>query len=160
VTPTVPAIYSPRFPSASISLWGRLLALSIGALALATLITAAMLPPSKDGVGTHQSMGLQSCQFLQRTGLPCPSCGMTTSFAWFTRGNLFASLYVQPMGTVLAIATAMAVWVGFYIGLTGRAVQRVFRDTRGMPWVIGLMCFTIVAWAWKIWIHLHGIDGW
>src|SRR5213595_2275277 len=110
----VPIIYSPRLGPAKVSIWGRLLAISIGLGCLAVLVTAAILEPNHSGVGTHEHLGLASCQFLDRTGLPCPSCGMTTSFAWFVRGNIAASLYVQPMGAVLALLAACSVWVGLY----------------------------------------------
>ena len=157
----VPLIYSPRFPSPGISIWGRLLALSIGLLSLSVLITAAKLQPAKEGTGTHTEMGMAQCQWMARTGIPCPSCGMTTSFSWFVRGNIVASFYVQPMGMLLALATAMTVWVGLYIGITGRAVHRALRGhAPGMSWVIGLMVLWVLAWGWKIWIHVRGIDGW
>ena len=83
---------------------------------LAILLLAAYLRPSPSGMGTHQQgLGLPACNFLRTTGLPCPSCGMTTSFAWFAKGNLLASAYVQPMGTILALLAAACVWGGFYI---------------------------------------------
>jgi hypothetical protein len=121
---------------------------------------AARLTPNPAGVGTHREMGLDACAFLQRTGLPCPACGMTTSFSWFVRGNFLASFYVQPMGAVLAICCGMTVWGGAYIAVTGRAVHRLLASLGPQYHVIPLLSFGVLAWGWKIFIHLHGIDGW
>src|SRR5438552_8317037 len=104
---------------------------------LAVLIMAVRLPPNPDGVGTHQAMGFQKCEFMYRTGLPCPSCGMTTSFAWFVCGNWIASFYVQPMGFVLALLTGAVFWasltsrspLGRFIGCSD-SCRRLFLSSR------------------------------
>ena len=135
-------------------------ALLVAAAMFGVLAIAVSLKPSRSGVGTHQGLGFQGCDFLTRTGLPCPSCGMTTSFAWFVRGNWIASFYVQPMGFVLAIMTGTVFWAALYIALTGRPIQRLLRQLNGAWLIAALMGFGIAAWGWKIFIHLRGIDGW
>jgi len=139
---------------------GRIFALALAGACLAVLLTAARLEPSSKGTGTHLQLGLQSCAFKTRTGLPCPSCGMTTSFAFFAHGNLAASFYVQPMGTVLAILAAATVWVGFYIAFTGRPVHRLLRFFPSSRWLMPMLIFALAAWGWKIVITLSGLDGW
>jgi hypothetical protein len=136
------------------------LAGGVAVACLALLLVAARLTPSPEGIGTHRHLGLQECGFLQRTGLPCPSCGMTTSFAWFVRGNVLASLYVQPMGMVLAAICGMCVWAGAYIAWTGRPIHRMLAMLPPKYHVIPLLALAVAAWGWKIFIHLHGIDGW
>jgi hypothetical protein len=105
-------------------------------------------------------MGLEPCQFEFRTGVPCITCGMTTSFAHFARGQLLASFYVQPMGMVLALTTAVIFWTALYIALTGRPVHRITRFIPMKAWLLPLFTLTILAWMWKIWIHLTNRDGW
>jgi hypothetical protein len=151
--PNTPPIYVRDHPAEPVGMPYRALALAIAAGCLAVLAVAATLTPSPAGVGTHRGAGMAACGFLNRTGIPCASCGMTTSFAWFVRGNLPASLYVQPMGTILAFGTAIAFW-------TGRPILRLFRPLPAARIVIGLVAFGIAAWGWKIFIHLRGIDGW
>ena len=124
------------------------------------LVVAALLPPNRSGTGSHTGLGLQRCQFLERTGVPCLSCGYTTSFTWFARGNVAASVYVQPMVAVGAALTASDVWVGLYIAITGRPVHRLLRLVPARRWLLPLLLLFVAAWAWKIFIHLNGLDGW
>jgi hypothetical protein len=51
---------------------------------------------------THRQLGLPECTFYRMTHLPCPSCGMTTSFALLVRGDVGASLRANAVGTLLA----------------------------------------------------------
>ena len=143
-----------------LAMGGRLLSAAIAAACLAVLITAAVLAPSPSGVGTHTALGLQPCQFLARTGLPCPGCGMTTSFSWFARGNIEASLYVQPMGMVLAILCAATFWAAAYVAVSARPVHRLAQRIPPRYYLWYLPSLAIVAWAWKIWIRVHHVDGW
>jgi hypothetical protein len=157
---TTPAIYSGPSPAQPLSAGARAVALLISGACLAVLLVAAKLNPNPAGESTHTQLGMNGCQFLAQTGLPCPSCGMTTSFAWFVRGNLLASLYVQPMGMVLAMLTALTFWTALYTGLTGKPLARLMRTIPPRYYVVPLLTWALAAWGWKIFIHLHGIDGW
>jgi hypothetical protein len=143
-----------------LSIGGRILAGSIALACLSVLIAAVKLNPSATGVATHTAMGFDECQFLKRTGLPCPSCGMTTSFAWYARGNALASLYVQPMAFLLALLFTAAVWAGAYIALTGKPAHRLLRLIPSRYYLLPIMLFAALAWGWKMFIHVRGIDGW
>ena len=162
--PSLPIIYTGAGNAASsaqrLGAAPRALAALVAMGCLSVLVLASRLPPSPTGVGSHRALGLESCQFLESTGVPCMSCGMTTSFSWFARGNLLASLYVQPMGAVLAAMTACCVWAGLYVAFTGRPVYRLLRLAPGRYYLIPLLMFAVLAWGWKIFIHLNGIDGW
>jgi hypothetical protein len=85
---------------------------------------------------------------------------MTTSFAHFVRGQILASLWVQPIATVLALMTTMAFWSGLYIATTGRPAHRLLNLIPARYYLWPLLIFGVVAWAWKIWIHVTGRDGW
>jgi hypothetical protein len=160
---TAPDVYVGRYarqPTGGLTSGGRALALVLCGISLSLLVMAAGLSPAAGGFGTHRQLGLQECGFLVRTGLPCPACGMTTSFAWFARGNLLASFYVQPMGCVLALICSMCVWAGGYVAITGKPLQRVVSVIPEKLYLIPLFTLATAAWAWKMYIHLHGIDGW
>jgi hypothetical protein len=161
VDDAVPIIYArTAMPATALTFGGRIAALLIALGCLTPLLIAAALRPSPDGYGSHTAMGLPPCRFMQLYGLPCPSCGMTTSWTWFARGNLEASFYVQPMGTVLAILAACVFWAGLYIAITGRPVYRLLRVLSSRYYFVPLLSFAILAWGWKIFIHLTGRDGW
>jgi Protein of unknown function (DUF2752) len=51
---------------------------------------------------THLQLGLPPCTFRILTGVPCPSCGMTTSFALLVRGDVANSMRANAVGTLLA----------------------------------------------------------
>ena len=87
--------------------WLRWLLVSV-ALGLCTVFGIAIWlnPYTQDGEArvweTHRQLGLPECTFKELTGRPCPSCGMTTSFALFIRGDLLNSLRANFAGTILA----------------------------------------------------------
>jgi hypothetical protein len=162
VDDSVPIIYTRTSPLHEPRLrpLGRGVAMVVAMACLSILVLAAKLPPSPSGVGSHRALGLQSCNFLETTGLPCPSCGMTTSFSWFVRGNLLASFYVQPMGAAVAAITACCVWGGLYVAATGRPAYRLLRLVPARYYLLPLLTLGVLAWAWKVAIHVNGLDGW
>ena len=156
----VPLIYSPRVQPIRIGWLGRAIAAGVGLVCLAPLVTAALLTPNPSGLGTHEALGFAPCSFLQSTGLPCPTCGMTTSWAWLARGNVAASLWVQPMGTVLALLDIVIFWSAGYIAVSGRPAQHLLRYLPAGYILKLLLILALAAWAWKIFIYLHHLDGW
>lgn len=96
------------------------------ALAAATpLVLASGLTPAEAGVGTHRGLGLPACGWQASMGLPCPSCGMTTSFAHAVRGDVLKAAMVQPAGLLACVLTAGVVLGGLYAAITGAPLQRV-----------------------------------
>jgi hypothetical protein len=73
----------------------RGMALAILLCGLVLLGTAASLEPDPRGFGTHEQLGLPPCGFEDRTGIPCPTCGVTTSFAHFARGQVLEAFRVH-----------------------------------------------------------------
>jgi hypothetical protein len=66
---------------------------------------ARSLEPDPRGFGTHEQLGMRSCMFLAATGRLCPTCGMTTAYAWLVRGHLDRSWNSNPAGCLLALST-------------------------------------------------------
>lgn len=156
----IPTIYTGRYRSGALPWSGRLIAAGVAGACLAVLVVAALLEPSRAGSGTHTGLGLNRCDFLARVDLPCPSCGMTTSFSWFVRGNVLASLYVQPMGAVLAMTCAITFWSALYIAISGRPAYRLLQRIPPKYYLVPLFTLAVLGWVWKIVLHAKGIDGW
>ena len=55
-------------------------------------------------IGTHMRLGMPPCEFYVIFGKPCPSCGLTTSFALLLHGDIGNSLRANAVGTVMAMA--------------------------------------------------------
>ena len=157
---TVPIIYAPPVRPIRLSAYERLIAFAVAAACIGLTATALRLHPSPDGTGTHQGLGFLPCTMLLTTGIPCPSCGMTTSFAWFCRGNLAASFWVQPAGFVLAWLTGILLVYSLYEAITARPIHRLLRLVPIRVLVAVAMGVLAFGWGWKIIIHLWGIDGW
>lgn len=66
--------------------------------ACSVLGIAAWLKPAASGYGTHTQLGLPPCNFLRLTHLPCPSCGLTTCFAWAIRFHFREAFLANPFG--------------------------------------------------------------
>jgi hypothetical protein len=155
----VPVIYASADRRTHCSPIARLLAIGVAAGCLLVLIIAARLTPNRSGVGTHTLLGMEQCQFLALTGIPCPGCGMTTAFSLFVRGRVTTSFYVQPMGALLAFLAGCCVWGGLYCGITGRAVYRVLQAVPSRYYLTPILSWAVAAWVWKIVSMKLGIGG-
>ncbi|MFG0275039.1 MAG: DUF2752 domain-containing protein [Phycisphaerales bacterium] len=153
-----PAAAAPRRPSSpALAVTARLNRTDRTLAALLTLgsgmvlAIAAWLQPATDGLGTHTQLGLASCQWISDLDTPCPTCGMTTSFAFAAQGDLTGAFLVQPFGAVLALTAAVVFWLGLHASLTGSragaALSRVVLRPRVL-WPAGVAF--LGAWAYKV----------
>lgn len=109
----------------------------------------AWLEPATPGHGTHTQLGLPPCGWATVLGFPCPTCGMTTSFAHAADGNLAASFSAQPAGCLMAVATAIGFWCTLHVAVTGSRLggpAAALLRPRSM-WVVAGLC--LAAWAYK-----------
>jgi hypothetical protein len=97
-----------RQPVPRIERWVRmvLVLITVGLVGVFTL-AVCLNPYDRDGtprrMGTHMEMGLPQCTFYEWTGKPCPSCGLTTSFALLMHGDVVNSLKANAVGTLFAV---------------------------------------------------------
>jgi hypothetical protein len=96
---------------------------------------------------THRQLGLPPCTFRVVTGMPCPSCGMTTSFALLVRGDIVNSLRANSVGTLLALFwLALIPWA---LISAARAQAMLIRSIeRALTWtVLIFLVLLLVRWA-------------
>lgn len=154
---TVTSSTAPAAPSTtSHRAYPRPIALLLLAPCLIVLLLAASLEPSPAGMGTHQQMGLPPCGFLAATGMPCATCGMTTSFSHVAHGQFIAAFATQPAGAVLALLTAMAAVTFAWAAATGASL-RPLGDALARPRSALLLVALILAgWIYTLtaaWLH-------
>jgi len=148
--PSAPVPASPLLP------WFvRLLIATGGAGAIVLLCTAAWLRPNVEEVakgefrklGTHQGLGLPPCSFRTSFGFPCPSCGMTTSWAHTMRGQLFQAMEANIGGTLLAIASLVYGPYMLLSGIRGRWVFARFNEVYAAVIAVTILAITLVSWC-------------
>ncbi len=120
------------------------------ALAAASLGTARILQPSPRGVGTHLQLGLPPCPLFHLTGIPCPTCGLTTSFAYAARLDLYAAFTTQPFGLVAFILTILSIPLSLYLIHSGVSWSRLL-GSRLIHFALYLFtALGLISWVYKI----------
>lgn len=119
-------------------------------LCLGLLSVAAWLSPSGDGHGTHEQLGLAPCTWVALFDKPCPTCGMTTSFAHTADASFLTAATTQPLGMLLAIGAAAMFWTTAHTAATGsRASHAALGLVNGRSLVV-MLILGLGAWAYKL----------
>ncbi|MCK6502347.1 DUF2752 domain-containing protein [Myxococcota bacterium] len=144
------------------TLQDRLVGASLALPSGTVLAVARWLSPDPSGMGTHRQLGLGGCAMLTGTGVPCPMCGMTTTFSHMAHLQPVQALFNQPFGVALFLATALAFALG-----TSDLVQPRGRWRQAWTWVDqregwiagGLMLGLILGWAYKVGTATHFLSA-
>lgn len=72
----------------------------LGVFGLLAVLLARFFPFERLPIGL--------CSFKSMTGIPCPTCGMTTCFIQLTHGQFAAALRSSPLGVVVFGLAVMA----------------------------------------------------
>ncbi len=140
-----------RLPEAALTGQSRRWAALLGLGLLAPLVVACLLDPDPRGRGTHEQLGFPPCSFVFLFGVPCPTCGMTTSWAHLVRGHVLDALRANAGGTLLAaLDLAASAWL-----LASAARRRWLVRPPGAlagAAIAGVVLFvTLVDWALRLW---------
>ena len=124
----------------------RVIALLAGLCVLTLLIISRFLVPNADGMGTHQQLGLPPCTSIAMFGVRCPGCGMTTSWAWVMRGEIWTALQANVGGTMLAlIAMAYIPW-SCYFFLRGQSSRGEWFSLAMAILLVSAMIAATIQW--------------
>jgi len=108
------------------------------------------LVPSPSGVGTHTQLGLPACVLLDRTGIPCPACGMTTAIAHLTHGHVLAAFGTQPFAALLGMALAVGA-VAFPVAVArGASVATIWEHALSERLAKLSLALFVAAWLYKV----------
>ncbi|OHB70079.1 MAG: hypothetical protein A2V70_16990 [Planctomycetes bacterium RBG_13_63_9] len=114
------------------------------------LAVAAIVEPDARGLGTHQRFGFPPCTFRVLFGRPCPSCGMTTSWAHLVRGQPVRAAECNAGGSLLGLLAVVSTpWLlisaarGRWLGWTPNSTV--------VAWVaVGVVLVTLIGWAIRL----------
>ena len=127
----------------------RVWAFVAGAIMIGLLIVARCLSPSPVGMGTHQQLGLPPCTFDTLLGMRCPTCGMTTSWAYVTRGQVVSAWQANPGGVCLAIVSLVCgVWPW---AMAWRGRYWALMSTKwSLAILLAIAALTLLDWAVRV----------
>ena len=104
---------------------------------------AAWLKPNPNGFGTHQQLGLPPCTIRMIFQVPCPSCGMTTSFANFVRGRWISAIQANAAGFLLAVISLLFLpWS--WISLSRRNYWKLSNPHITFIWILISLCLSAI----------------
>ena len=116
------------------------------------LTIARVLSPAPNGLGTHQQLGLPPCFFHKLTGIPCPTCGMTTSFAHTVRLHFYEAFVTQPFGMLACVLMAMFIPISLLLMQRRVPWMKVMTVRGSNAAMYTLIALFVAAWVYKIWI--------
>jgi hypothetical protein len=103
-----------------------------------------------DKYGVSVGLLFGPCGFKQRTGLPCPTCGWTTSAVEFMQGEVIQAFYLQPAAAffccTLVIVAILALLIAVF-GVYFRFIERFFIEVRVRYIVLAVIIIILAGWA-------------
>lgn len=112
---------------------------------------AAWLSPDPSGMGTHQQLSLPPCAFTVLFDIPCPSCGMTTSWSHLVRGQLISAFQANAGGALLGmLSVGSAPWM-LWVSVRGRFPEIPVSDVHMALALLVIIVVTFADWGWRLW---------
>ena len=143
---SIPAVSTPERGN----LASRLAWLVFLGLPLFVVITAFTLTPDPAGHGTHTQLGLPPCGFLVTTGLPCPGCGLTTSFSHMVRLEVVGAARANPFGVALFLVTFFTIPIAAIGLVRGLPVLGTLERLHFEKVIVLLAASSCVVWLIRI----------
>jgi len=102
---------------------------------------------------THTQLGLPKCSSVQMFGKPCPACGMTTSFALLTHGDVVNSMRANWVGTLMcAVVIVLTPWL-LVSAFRGRLLWVRNGELFSTIILAGLLLLMMGRWSWIMFVQ-------
>lgn len=101
-------------------------------------------------VGFDFGLIFPPCGLRMRTGLTCPTCGMTHAVLAFAQGRVLTAFYLQPAAGLLCSLLAATAFFALLIAVFGvyfTFLDRLFAEIRVVHVVVGLLVILAAGWA-------------
>lgn len=128
----------------------RLALLSISVLIFSFVCLALFVEPDPRGYGTHEKLGLPPCFFHLFSGLPCPLCGLTTSFIFMSRGHLSQAFTAHPLGPMLFASLVFMGLFCLFASLLGRGIRFRHGDSLVRRGSAVLVVVILITWVLRL----------
>ena len=100
----------------------------------------------------YVQLGLPKCSSVQMFGKPCPACGMTTSFALLTHGDVVNSMRANWVGTLMCAAViVLTPWL-LVSAVRGRLLWVRNGELFSTIILSGLLLLMVGRWAWIMFV--------
>lgn len=156
MTPTPKSDLPLRWSGEPLTFWVRisLVLIAIG-LTCVFVIAAWINPYGRDGqaatMATHRQLGFPPCNLIALMGIPCPSCGMTTSFALTVRADVVNAARANWVGMLLAGFCMFVIPWGLASAGIGRAIFVRSLERATVAVVIILFALMMLRWTIVLW---------
>jgi hypothetical protein len=87
---------------------------------------------------------------LIATGLPCPTCGMTTAFSHAVRGQLIRAFWAQPSGLAMALATIVLAGASVWTLVRGAPPRVDLPQVTPYRLFLAFLVIFVAGWAFKL----------
>jgi hypothetical protein len=128
----------------------KLVAIGLLVSACTVLAVAAWLKPDARGYGTHTQLGLPPCFFLRLTHLPCPSCGLTTCFAYAVRFQFRKAFLANPFGILAFLGTVSLVPASILLLWRRMSFRRITESAHFIKAVYAATALYFLSWIFKL----------
>jgi uncharacterized protein DUF2752 len=118
--------------------------------ACAVLATAAWLKPAVAGYGTHTQLGLPPCNFLLLTHYPCPSCGLTTCFAYAIRLQFWKAFLANPFGILAFLGTVSLIPTSLVLLCRRISFRRITESAHFSKALYAGTALYFLSWIFKL----------
>ena len=143
-------IETPTSRPTALSFRQRLTVIALAVGLSVPMVVAAVLKPNAQGMGTHQQLGLPPCTVRVLFDRPCPSCGMTTSWANLLRGRVIGALRANVGGTMLGVLALAGIPYLAVCGIRGRWSGWIPKTTV-LIWIASAVVLaTLIQWGLRL----------